>query len=66
MTSLPPASAIISAAISPVWAPDALGWQSCPPIISGDPLAAAAAAEISVAGGADGDIAGHARGDARP
>src|SRR6202166_5393729 len=32
MTALPPASASISAEISPVWAPEALGWQSCAPI----------------------------------
>ena len=29
MTALAPASASISAEISPVWAPDASGWQSC-------------------------------------
>ena len=29
--ALAPASASISAAISPVWAPEALGWQSCAP-----------------------------------
>ena len=32
MMALAPASASISAEISPVWAPDALAWQSCAPI----------------------------------
>src|SRR5664280_2226103 len=52
MTALAPASASISAAISPVLAPDALGWQSCPPIARVfEPRAFSAKAAISVAGG---------------
>ena len=69
MTSRAPASAIISAAMSPVWAPEGAAWQSCPPIITGDPAAAATAAAISVAGGqiamsqAAAAAAGHDRAD---
>src|SRR3984885_10348503 len=52
MTALAPASASISAERSPVWAPEALGWQSCPPIASVfEPRAFSAKAAISVAGG---------------
>src|ERR1700722_12964540 len=52
MTALAPASASISAEISPVWAPDALGGQSCPPIARVfDPRAFSANVAISVAGG---------------
>ncbi len=35
MTWVPKQSAIISAEISPVWAPEAFSWQSCAPICSG-------------------------------
>src|SRR3984957_6316709 len=59
MTALAPASASISAEISPVWAPEALGWQSCAPIakffaakvFECEPRALSAKAAISVAGG---------------
>src|SRR3984885_9845219 len=59
MTALAPASASISAEISPVWAPEALGWQSCAPIakffaakvFECEPRAFSAKAAISVAGG---------------
>src|ERR1700682_3911408 len=52
MTALAPASASISAERSPVWAPDALGWQSCAPIARVfEPRALSARAAISVAGG---------------
>ena len=32
ITATAPASASISAAMSPVWAPEGCQWQSCPPI----------------------------------
>src|SRR5436305_1477270 len=52
MTALAPASASISAERSPVWAPDGLGWQSCPPIVRPfEPRAFAANTEMRVAGG---------------
>src|SRR5271163_1918784 len=51
MMALAPASASISAARSPVWAPDGLGWQSCAPTISALPRAFSANAAIRVAGG---------------
>src|ERR1700759_76390 len=52
MIALAPASASISAERSPVWAPDALGWQSCAPTITlFTPGAFAANAAIRVAGG---------------
>src|SRR6267378_8424712 len=52
MMALAPASASISAERSPVWAPDALGWQSCAPIAKVfEPRAFSAKAAISVAGG---------------
>src|ERR1700722_18369097 len=52
MTARAPASASISAEMSPVWAPDGLGWQSWPPIKSPfEPANFAANAAISVAGG---------------
>src|ERR1700731_3788920 len=54
MMALAPASARISAERSPVWAPEALGWQSCAPIariFECDPRALSAKAAISVAGG---------------
>src|SRR5579859_3507866 len=52
MTALAPASASISAEISPVWAPDGLGWQSWPPIATlFEPDNATAKAAINVAGG---------------
>src|SRR3984885_11446986 len=52
MTALAPASASISAEISPVWAPDGLGWQSCPPIARAfEPRALSAKAITRVAGG---------------
>ena len=50
MTWLAPASRSCSAAMSPVWAPEASAWQSCPP--TAIPLGAASAiAATSVAGG---------------
>src|SRR5882757_8662238 len=51
MMVLAPASPSISAEISPVWAPDALGWQSCAPTATFEPCAFSAKAAISVAGG---------------
>src|SRR3981189_2558647 len=51
MMVLAPASTSISAEISPVWAPDALGWQSCAPTATFEPCAFSAKAAISVAGG---------------
>src|ERR1700730_8385345 len=52
MMALAPASASISAEISPVWAPDALGWQSCaPPLRVFESRARSAKAAIRVAGG---------------
>src|ERR1700722_3490096 len=52
MTARAPASARISAEMSPVWAPDGLGCQSWPPIMSPfEPANFAANAAISVAGG---------------
>ena len=51
MTALAPASASISAEMSPVKAPDASAWQSWPPIATSEPRAAAANAASSVAGG---------------
>src|ERR1700689_3800880 len=52
MTALAPASASISADISPVWAPDGFGWQSCAPTLSVlEPRALSAKAAIRVAGG---------------
>ena len=44
MTWLAPASRSISADISPVWAPLALAWQSCPPTSRPLPLTASATA----------------------
>src|SRR3990170_6955068 len=50
--ALAPASASVSAEISPVLAPDALGWQSCAPIVRFfEPRAFSAKDAISVAGG---------------
>src|ERR1019366_9446367 len=54
MMALTPASASISAERSPVWTPEALGWQSCAPIVRTfecEPRAFSAKAAISVAGG---------------
>src|ERR1700730_4716194 len=52
MMTLAPASASISAEMSPVWAPDALGWQSCAPTLRVlEPRALSAKAAIRVAGG---------------
>src|ERR1700676_2987470 len=52
MMALAPASASISAEISPVLAPDALGWQSCAPTLRVfEPRARSAKAAIRVAGG---------------
>src|SRR5579871_2399652 len=52
MIALAPASASISAEMSPVCAPDGFGWQSCAPTANAcDASAFAAKAEISVAGG---------------
>src|ERR1700759_627002 len=52
MMARAPASASISAERSPVWAPDALGWQSCAPTVSAfTPWAFAANAATRVAGG---------------
>ena len=49
---LAPASASISAEISPVCAPEALGWQSCAPTVNAvAPFALPAKAATSVAGG---------------
>ena len=46
-----PASASISAEMSPVWAPDGLAWQSCAPMATAEPRAAAAKRASKVAGG---------------
>src|ERR1700730_3182936 len=52
MMALAPASASISAEISPVWAPDGSGWQSCAPTESPfEPRAFSAKQAIRVAGG---------------
>src|ERR1700761_6941584 len=52
MIALAPASASISAEISPVCAPEALGWQSCAPTANAlTPLARSAKAATSVTGG---------------
>src|ERR1700737_370593 len=52
MMARAPASASISAEISPVLAPDALGWQSCAPTARVfEPRAFSAKAAINVAGG---------------
>src|SRR5882762_3116330 len=52
MMAVAPASASISAEISPVWAPDGLGWQSCAPTARVfEPRARSAKSAISVAGG---------------
>src|ERR1700739_4368411 len=52
MRAAAPASASISGEISPVCAPEALGWQSCAPTANDfSPLALAAKAETRVAGG---------------
>src|SRR5215204_869193 len=51
MTAEAPASASISAEISPVKAPSGSGWQSCPPMATGEPRVSSANAAISVAGG---------------
>src|SRR5258706_8414637 len=52
MIAVAPASASISAEISPVWAPDGLGWQSCAPTARVfEPRALSAKAAIRVAGG---------------
>ena len=51
ITAQAPASASISAAISPVWAPEAAAWQSWPPIPTGPPRAISANRATSVAGG---------------
>src|SRR5215468_3747283 len=51
MTAVAPASLSISAAISPVNAPDASAWQSWPPMATEEPRACAAKAATSVAGG---------------
>jgi hypothetical protein len=37
--------------MSPVWAPHASAWQSCPPTMTGEPASAAATAINCVAGG---------------
>src|ERR1700741_3613322 len=47
MMAAAPASASISAEILPVWAPEALGWQSCAPTA----MALAAKAETRFVGG---------------
>src|ERR1700738_4199913 len=51
MMALAPASPSISAEISPVWAPDASGWQSCAPTATFEPRAFSAKAATRVAGG---------------
>src|SRR5258708_14586521 len=52
MTARAPASASISAEISPVWAPDGFGWQSCAPTLKPPDVGTfSAKAAISVAGG---------------
>src|SRR3954469_15130821 len=51
MTAAAPASLSISAAISPVWAPDAFAWQSWPPKVSFEPFEAQANCASRVAGG---------------
>src|SRR5260370_30179432 len=52
MTARAPASASISAEISPVWAPDGFGWQSCAPTPKPPDVGTfSAKAAISVAGG---------------
>src|SRR3954469_22902280 len=51
MIAVAPESASISAAISPVWAPEAFGWQSWAPTATFLPRAFSAKAAIRVAGG---------------
>src|SRR6476660_224260 len=51
ITAPAPASASISAEMSPGWAPVGSVWQSWPPIITPEPCADAANARIKVAGG---------------
>src|SRR5215467_10814513 len=52
MIAFAPASANISAEISPVWAPEGLGWQSCAPIVSAlEPATLLAKLATNVAGG---------------
>ncbi len=51
MTQLAPVSRSISAAMSPVWAPLGLAWQSWPPIATLEPVSACDIQAISVAGG---------------
>ena len=51
MMALAPASASISAERSPVWAPEAFGWQSWAPTASFEPSALSAKPAIRVAGG---------------
>src|SRR5258708_1278425 len=52
MMARAPASASISAEISPVWAPDGFGWQSCAPTPKPPDVGTfSAKAAISVAGG---------------
>src|SRR5579871_6396963 len=51
MIAAAPASASISAEISPVCAPDGLGWQSWAPTATAVPRALSAKAAIRVAGG---------------
>src|SRR6476469_420293 len=51
ITAPAPASASISAEMSPVWAPAGSAWQSWPPIITDERCAEAANSRIRVAGG---------------
>src|SRR5258707_11680740 len=51
MMALAPESASISAERSPVWAPEALGWQSWAPIAIFEPFARSAKPAIRLAGG---------------
>ena len=51
MTQFAPESRSITAEISPVWAPDAFAWQSCPPTATAEPTRICATVPIMVAGG---------------
>ena len=58
ITALAPASLSISAAMSPVWAPDASQWQSCAPTARREPCASLASCGNEGRRRADHDIDG--------
>ena len=51
MTWLAPASRSMAAEMSPVWAPAARAWQSCPPTATAEPARIWATVVMRVAGG---------------